>query len=265
MDVLLSIKPEYVQKIFSGEKHFEFRKILFSNRSVNTIYIYATAPEKKIVGKFTIKAIHSSTPEAIWNKTQKYGGIKKTDFDKYFHSAKVAHAIEIENFVRFSTPIDPVVYNRKFQPPQSFVYLNQKQLLQYHLHDIEINTGIGSSSHKKDKSLRERKAVAKPELLHLFYETSDYIRSLGNDITEQELRLYHAFKKHRNFSCLVLRQNALIVYLKLNPDEYTLQPGFTRDVREIGHWGTGDLEVTITDWDSLEKAKTLIQESYLRG
>ena len=261
MDVLLSIKPEYVLKIFSGEKHFEFRKILFSNRSVNTIYIYATAPEKKIVGKFTIKAIHSSTPEAIWNKTQKYAGIKKADFEKYFHSAKIAHAIEIENFVRFSTPIDPVVYDRKFQPPQSFVYLNQKQLLRYHLNDTEV----GSSSHKKDKSLRERKAAAKPELLHLFHETSSYILSLGTDITEQEWRLYLAFKKHKNFSCLVLRKNALVVYLNLNPDDYTLEPGFTRDVRTIGHWGTGDLEVLINSWETFEKAKPLMQQSYLRG
>ena len=265
MDVLLSIKPEYVLKIFSGEKLFEYRKILFSNRSVHTVYIYATAPEKKIVGKFTIKAIHSATPAAIWDKTQKYAGITKTDFEKYFQSAKIAHAIEIENLVKFPTPIDPATYDKKFQPPQSFVYLNQKQLLHYHLNDNETGTVIRSTSHKKDKSLRERKATAKPELLHLFSEVADYIRSLGTDITEQEQRLYLAFKKRRNFSCLVLRQHALVVYLHLDPDKYHLQPGFTRDVRSIGHWGTGELEITITDYASLEKAKPLMQESYLRG
>lgn len=127
-------------------------------------------------------------------------------------------------------------------------------------------TSAKSKTHStKDKTFAERKTTINPQTRELLDATTDYIRSLGDDITEQEKKLYLAFKKIKNFACMQATNKAVTLYLKLNPDEYSLEPGFTRDVREIGHWGTGDLEVTIIDWPSLEKAKPLMQESYLRG
>ena len=40
MRVLLSIKPEFVEKIFSGEKLYEYRKAMFKNVNVSTVVIY---------------------------------------------------------------------------------------------------------------------------------------------------------------------------------------------------------------------------------
>ena len=44
--------------------------------------------------------------------------------------------------------------------------------------------------------------------------------------------------------------------------EISLEPGFTRDVSQVGHFGTGDLEITLSKSDDLERAKPLIQRSY---
>lgn len=49
-----------------------------------------------------------------------------------------------------------------------------------------------------------------------------------------------------------------MLYLRLNPEEITLENGFTRDVSEIGHWGTGDLEVTIKDTQDFEKLRNTL-------
>ncbi len=76
MKVLLSIKPEYAEKIFSGEKKYEFRKIGFKNRFIRTVVVYATMPVGKIIGEFGIKQILKDNPEQIWQKTKKYSGIK---------------------------------------------------------------------------------------------------------------------------------------------------------------------------------------------
>ena len=54
----------------------------------------------------------------------------------------------------------------------------------------------------------------------------------------------------------------LLIYLKVKSDDVTLGDGFTRDVRKIGHFGTGDLEVLIGSVDDLERAKMLIERSY---
>ena len=49
---------------------------------------------------------------------------------------------------------------------------------------------------------------------------------------------------------------------RIDPDEVDLLPGFTRDVRGVGHYGTGDLEVRIRTLEGLERAKPLFQQSY---
>jgi predicted transport protein len=52
------------------------------------------------------------------------------------------------------------------------------------------------------------------------------------------------------------------VYLKVDPDEVTLEEGFTRDVSNIGHYGTGDLEVILRSRDDLHRAHDLFVRSY---
>jgi len=127
MDVLLSIKPKYAKLIFSGKKRFEFRKIIFTNRSVSEVYVYVTSPEKRIVGKFTIAGILSDSPNNIWKQTRKYAGITKKDYNEYFADSKTAYAIEIKEMTLFSEPIDPLVYDDNFRAPQSFIYLDRKK------------------------------------------------------------------------------------------------------------------------------------------
>ena len=57
MKVLLSIKPEFVEKIFAGTKKYEFRKSLFKKSGVKYVVIYASAPIKRVVGEFEIDDI----------------------------------------------------------------------------------------------------------------------------------------------------------------------------------------------------------------
>ena len=78
---------------------------------------------------------------------------------------------------------------------------------------------------------------------------------------------YVAFRRIKNFACVELRNQLgkILVYAKLDPDTVDLQPGFTRDVRKIGHFGTGDLEITIANDGDLEKAKPLLDRAYHEG
>jgi predicted transport protein len=56
--------------------------------------------------------------------------------------------------------------------------------------------------------------------------------------------------------------NKLLVYAKLNPATVHLEPGFTRDVTKIGHFGSGDLEITLASPGDLERAKPLLDRAY---
>ncbi|MBV8094258.1 MAG: hypothetical protein JO110_13765 [Acetobacteraceae bacterium] len=80
----------------------------------------------------------------------------------------------------------------------------------------------------------------------------------------KELKNYVAFKRIKNFACIEIYPQARVVtaYLKVNPDTVILEPGFTRDVRKIGHFGTGDLEVSMRSMEDFAKAQPLLQRAY---
>lgn len=56
MNLLLSIKPEFVDKILTHKKLYEFRKSIFK-QNVDKIFIYSSYPVKKIVGYFEVTEI----------------------------------------------------------------------------------------------------------------------------------------------------------------------------------------------------------------
>lgn len=122
MSVLLSIKPEFVAKIFSNEKQYEFRKVIFKNKQVKDVVIYASSPVSKVVGEFTIDKIIEDTPDKVWKLTKDKAGITKSYFDEYFRDKQIAYAIKINQATQYDKPIDLQNLGIKCAP-QSFMYL----------------------------------------------------------------------------------------------------------------------------------------------
>lgn len=116
----------------------------------------------------------------------------------------------------------------------------------------------------KSKTISSQLAEAPADLLDLYQLLSDYLTALGDDVQVKTTDFYIAFRRIKNFACVELRNQMkkLLVFAKVNPDTVALEPGFTRDVRGIGHFGTGDLEITIQTVADLEKAKPLLDRSY---
>lgn len=121
-NVLISIKPKYVDEILNEKKKFEYRKSIFK-REIDKIYIYSTSPEQKIVGYFVYTGYYKETPEIIWQNTKKYSGIDEESYYKYFYKRPYAYAIKIEQINAFRKPIDPQKAFQNFLPPQSYIYL----------------------------------------------------------------------------------------------------------------------------------------------
>lgn len=81
--------------------------------------------------------------------------------------------------------------------------------------------------------------------------------ALGDDVQETKLKFYIAFKRIKNFACVEFRPNNsnILVYVKVDSAEVDLKPGFTRDVSNVGHHGTGDLEITLSKSEGLGARK----------
>lgn len=119
--MLLSINPEYVQKIFAGTKKYEFRKVRCRS-DVDSILIYETAPTMKVVGEAKIKRIITGTLSEIWQETKSSSGIKKSFFDLYYRNRKCAVVYELEEVTRYAVPQNLNSYGIS-QAPQSFRYI----------------------------------------------------------------------------------------------------------------------------------------------
>ena len=124
MKVLLSIKPEFVEKIFAGTKKYEFRKTLFKRSGVKYVVIYASAPIKRVVGEFEIDDILSDDVNALWERTKNHSGITKALYNSYFQRRKTANAILIGHLTRYEETRSLSDYNIH-QAPQSFCYVNE--------------------------------------------------------------------------------------------------------------------------------------------
>ncbi|ELM6646435.1 ASCH domain-containing protein [Vibrio vulnificus] len=129
MKALLSIKPEFVAKIFSGEKLFEYRKAIFKRPEVKSVVIYSTMPEGLIVGEFEIGEILAKSPQELWEQTKDVSGINKQFFDEYFVNRDVAYAIQIKKLKKYQSPINPYELDTSFKAPQSFKYIEPSSAL----------------------------------------------------------------------------------------------------------------------------------------
>lgn len=114
------------------------------------------------------------------------------------------------------------------------------------------------------KTVTQYLADADQELVDLYEATKAYLLAIGDDVEMKTLDNYVAFRRLKNFACVEVKPQIrhLKVFVKVDPDTIDLEPGFTRDVRKIGHFGTGDLEIIITDVANLDKAKPLMDRSY---
>lgn len=113
-----------------------------------------------------------------------------------------------------------------------------------------------------DKSYTEMKELVNESSLELLASIEDYILSLGDDVQRKELKLYVAFKRIKNFTSIVVQKSKFLIYLNISPDSALPLPNIARDVRNIGHWATGDLELSVTNASEFDIAKPLIRMAY---
>ena len=92
--ILLSIKPEYVERILAGTKKYEYRKRLARNKS-SILLVYSTSPIMKIVARVEIRGTISAAPSTLWEQTKSNAGISRKKYREYFHGCKTAYAYEL--------------------------------------------------------------------------------------------------------------------------------------------------------------------------
>lgn len=122
MKVLLSIKPEFAERIFDGSKKYEFRKAIFKKSNIKTIVVYASSPVQRVIGEFDIETILSDAPKSLWEETHEFSGISEDFFFEYFSKKAMGYAIKVKEVRRYKKS-QCLRSKYKVAPPQSFCYV----------------------------------------------------------------------------------------------------------------------------------------------
>ncbi|MBC2844242.1 hypothetical protein [Winogradskyella flava] len=122
MKVILSIKPEFAFKIFEGTKKFEFRRVLFKNKEIKNVVVYASAPVSKVIGEFEIDTIFQQDLNTLWSKTSEFSGITQDYYTDYFEGKDEGFAIKVKNPKMYDSHLC-IKESFGLNPPQSFAYI----------------------------------------------------------------------------------------------------------------------------------------------
>lgn len=122
---LMSIKPTFFEKISSGIKKVEYRKVCPKEQS--HVLLYVSSPIKKICGIIEVDRIVSGDKESVWNLTKNISGISEKDFLSYVGGKSVVYAIYIRCFFPISE-IAPAEIIEDFTPPQNYLFLENEKL-----------------------------------------------------------------------------------------------------------------------------------------
>lgn len=98
----------------------------------------------------------------------------------------------------------------------------------------------------------------------LVIDLRDYILDIDESVEESPKKYYVAYKVTQNFVCMSTRRDKVTLFLKVDPSELESLPPNGRDVRDIGHEGTGDFELTIRNKEEAASAKPYIRTAFER-
>ena len=122
--VLLSIKPRFAHAIMRGEKKVEFRRRLWKS-DVDTVVVYATDPEQRIIGYFTVSFLDLASPSELWRRHGRVGAIGHAEYRSYYAGTTNGVAVGVGAVRRLENGGGLRSITHLDRPPQSFAYLDR--------------------------------------------------------------------------------------------------------------------------------------------
>ena len=124
--LLLSMRPEFAERIFEGKKQVEIRR-KFSKKWIGSkAVIYGSKPLAALMGEVTVADVTLDSPQKIWDRFGRRAGCSHEEFAKYVGSAPNVYAIELGELAPYTysistTEIARLINVEDLRPPQSFL------------------------------------------------------------------------------------------------------------------------------------------------
>ncbi|MAS93945.1 MAG: hypothetical protein CMO55_12190 [Verrucomicrobiales bacterium] len=124
--ILISLKPNYADLVFTGLKTAELRRRMPSDLENREVFVYVSTPVRALRGGFKIGQVWSGSPEEIWSHVSQLAAVSEDEYEAYFQNANVAYALEILDLWEYQDPpslTDLRSNLGKFVVPQSYRFV----------------------------------------------------------------------------------------------------------------------------------------------
>jgi predicted transport protein len=100
------------------------------------------------------------------------------------------------------------------------------------------------------------------EVVELFRSLAREILSLSSEIEEVPSKLYVSYKRGRNFCECVIQKKKLLLHLDIPHRELKDPRGIAQDYANIGHYGTGETQVSVSPGADLQYVLDLVRQAH---
>lgn len=146
-NIIISIHPQYANKIDSGEKTYEVRTRKFNIKDGTRVWIYRTLPDACISSTAIVQTVISISPLQAWKKYSERMCIAKKNFDSYTKGRKEIYLLKISDVMPLKKALTLAELRKKippFFPPQFFKKLDPKEeIMKALLKELPSDNKIG--------------------------------------------------------------------------------------------------------------------------
>lgn len=158
------------------------------------------------------------------------------------------------------------------------------EIKRYEDNSISLNQLISPSSNESIKTVSKTGTVAEKvsrevkkyteddhitcvpeEIIELYNKFKDMVLSIADGITIRPRKWYIGFVAKTNFTDVLLQKSKIKIWVNLKKAHIDDPKKLARDISNIGHWGNGDYEISISDDKNLEYILSLVKQAYLKN
>ena len=116
---------------------------------------------------------------------------------------------------------------------------------------------------KESYNIEDHPALLNGEMKEIFEILNTNIENISDEVERIFLKLYIAYKiDDKNVVCVNPLNSSVKILLNLDFDEIDDPKNICKDVTEVGHWGTGDIEFKINGINDIEYGMYLIKQAF---
>lgn len=138
--VLISIKPSFVDKIFSNDKTVELRKRIPRLSAGDELLVYASAPVMAIVGAVEVVDVVQNAPDDLWKLVKAYAAVEHEFYEAYYRDHSTAYGIFLGRTKLYRRPCSLDKLRSAwpgFAPPQNYRFVQLWNPLQHTLTEAD--------------------------------------------------------------------------------------------------------------------------------